>query len=82
MNIKILGSCDCSCNPLAKTAQEAVNELGLTADIEKIKDTVQMLQYGVMSSPALVINEKVKASGRMLSKEEIKKYIQEENKDC
>ena len=78
MNIKILGACACGCNPVVDITKAALAELGVDANIEKSTDVQEMLKYGVMQSPVLVINEKVKAYGKNLSKDEIKKYIEEE----
>ena len=78
MIIKILGSGCASCQKLYSTAQEAAKEIGVNADFEKIEDIRKIMSYGVMRTPALVINEKVKSFGKVPSKEEIKKYITEE----
>lgn len=75
MIIKILGmGCD-SCKKLYRTSEESIRELNIDATIEKIEDIKKIMAYGVMRTPALVINEKVKSYGRIPSKEEIKKYI-------
>ena len=58
--------------------EDILKELGVTAAVEKVKDIQTMMAYGVMKPPAVVINEKVKTMGRVPSKSEIKKYIQEE----
>lgn len=78
MNIKILGSCCGNCKKLQQLATEVVKEIGIEADIEKIGDMQKIMGYGVMSLPALVVNEKVKVFGKVPSKDEIKKYIEEE----
>ena len=78
MNIKILGSCCGNCKKLQQLTMEAVNEMGVEADIEKVEDIQKIMGYGVMRTPALVINEKVKVFGRVPSKDEIKKYIEDE----
>jgi len=57
---------------------EAVKEMGVEADFEKVEDIQKIMGYGVMRTPALVINEKVKVFGRIQGKEEIKKYIEDE----
>lgn len=54
--------------------------MGVTATIETVTDMQKILAYGVMRTPALVINEKVKFAGRTPSKEEVKRYIEEEMK--
>lgn len=77
MNIKILISC-CSDYGLKEKIDEAISEIGIDATVEKVKDMQTIMAYGVMKAPAIVINEKVKAMGRVPSKDEIKKYIQDE----
>nr|WP_319489272.1 thioredoxin family protein [uncultured Caproiciproducens sp.] len=77
MDIKVLVSC-CSDYGLKETTEEVIKELGITATVEKIKDMQKIMAYGVMKAPAIVINEKVKAMGRVPSKVEIMKYIQDE----
>jgi len=78
MNIEILGSCCGNCNKLQQLTMEAAKEMGVEANYEKIEDIQKIMEYGVMSIPALVINEKVKVFGRVPGKEEIKKYIEDE----
>lgn len=76
MNIKILGMGCCNCVKLYENAQEAVKELGIEANIEKIEDMSKIMGYGVMRTPALVINEKVVVQARIPKKDEIKKLLQ------
>lgn len=78
MVIKILGSGCANCKRLQQVAEEAVKEMGAEAEIEKVEDIQKIMGYGVMRTPALVINEKVKAFGRIPAKDEIKKYIEDE----
>lgn len=78
MNIKILGSGCSNCKKLYQLAAETVKEVGIEAGIEKVEDIQKIMAYGVMRTPAVVINEKVKVSGKIPSKEEIKKYIESE----
>jgi len=79
MNIKILGSSCCSnYNGLKETIEEVIKEMGITATIETVTDLQKVMAYGVMKAPAVVVNEKVKALGRIPSKIEIKKYLQDE----
>ncbi|GAA0740383.1 thioredoxin family protein [Clostridium oceanicum] len=75
MDIKVLGSGCCSCNSMDKEVREAVKELGLDAKVEYITDMGKVLSYGVMKTPALVIDGKVVVSGRKLSCDEVKKYL-------
>lgn len=77
MNIKILGSGCSNCKKLQAVTEEAVKDAGVDATIEKVEDIKKIMAYGVMRTPALVINEKIKAFGRIPTKDEIKKYIKE-----
>lgn len=77
MNIKVLVSC-CSDYGLKERTEEVVKEMGINATVEKIKDMQTIMSYGVMKAPAIVVNEKVKAMGRVPSKSEIKQFIQDE----
>lgn len=65
MIIKVLGPGCNNCKTLEKVTKEAVAELGLTASIEKVEDYAAIAGYGVMSTPALVIDEVVVSSGRV-----------------
>ena len=75
MVIKILGSGCSKCKKLEANAKEAVKEMGIEATIEKVEDIKSIMSYGVMSTPALVIDDEVKATGKVLSKDDIKKYL-------
>lgn len=75
MNIKILGKGCSKCKKLEENAKAALNELGLTATFEKIKSIQNIVDYGVMKTPGLIIDGKIKSTGKVLSKEEIKKLI-------
>ncbi|PXY01455.1 redox-active disulfide protein 2 [Marinifilum breve] len=76
MDIKVLGPGCKKCGTLAEAAKKAVEELAIDANVEKIDDMVKILSYGVMSTPALVINEKVVVSGKVPSVSEIKELIE------
>lgn len=71
MIIKILGSGCPNCKKLHENTEEALKSLNLEAVIEEVKDIDKIIDYGVMKTPALVIDEKVKSSGRVLSTDEI-----------
>ena len=78
MNIKILGSGCPNCQTLEEQTKKAVEELNLKdIDIEHVKDIVEITNYGVMSTPAIVINGDVKASGRIPEIEEIKNWLKQ-----
>jgi small redox-active disulfide protein 2 len=73
--LQILGSGCAKCHELAERAQAAATELGLECGIEKVSDLKQIMGYGVMRTPALVVDGAVKASGRVPSVEEIKTML-------
>ncbi len=74
--IKVLGTGCTKCKILEKTTLEVVKENGFDAEVEKVEDINQIISYGVMMTPALVVNGKVVFSGRVPSKTEIKSYIE------
>lgn len=76
MIIKILGTGCPKCKNLEKLAAEVVQENNFEAEISKVEDIMQIMNYGILSTPGLVINEKVAISGRVPSKDEIKKLIE------
>lgn len=75
MIIKILGTGCMNCKKLEENARKAVEELGLDATIEKVTEIKDIMKYGVMKTPALVVDEKVKIMGRVATSDEIKKYL-------
>ena len=75
MNIKILGTGCPKCKALEQATRSAVAEMGISADIGKVEDIVNIMGYGIMHTPALVINEKVAISGRVPSVAEIKEIL-------
>lgn len=70
--IKILGSGCAKCSALEKAVRSACSETGIDLEIEHITDFAQIASYGVMSTPALVLDGKVVAYGKVLSVEEVK----------
>lgn len=75
MKIEILGGgCD-KCATLYKSAQQAAVELGVEADFVKVEDFAEIMKYGVMTTPALVVDGKVKVAGKVPGKEEIKALL-------
>jgi small redox-active disulfide protein 2 len=76
MSIKILGSGCKNCVTLTENTKLALAEMGLQANIEKVTDLSAITGYGVMSTPALVINEKVVSSGKVLKPKEIVKILE------
>ena len=75
MEIKVLGTGCSNCKSLEKAIRVAVEESGIAADITKVEDIQQIMAYGVMRTPALVINEKVALYGRVPSMKELKEII-------
>jgi small redox-active disulfide protein 2 len=78
MEIRILGSGCRNCEKLAEEAKRGAQEAGCPAEIIKVTDMKQITSYGVLGTPGLVINGKVKSYGRIPSTKEIKKWIEEE----
>jgi small redox-active disulfide protein 2 len=75
MIVKILGSGCMNCRKLEGLARKAVDELGLDADVEKVTDTADIMGYGIMATPALVVDEEVKIAGRVPSLDEVKSVL-------
>jgi small redox-active disulfide protein 2 len=75
MNIKVLGPGCGRCQQLEKTVKEVVKELGSDATVEEVKDIKKFLDYNVMMTPGLVINEQVVSSGKVPSKAEVTQLI-------
>lgn len=77
MKIEILGSGCAKCNKTKELAEKAVKETGVDAEIVKVEDFEKILNYGVMVTPALVIDGDVKIAGKIPSLDNIKKWITE-----
>ncbi|MDD4190269.1 MAG: thioredoxin family protein [Mangrovibacterium sp.] len=71
MEIKVLGTGCAKCKALEKATKEAVEKTGLDATVTKVEDIVEIMQFGVMTTPALVVNGKVLVKGRVPSVDEI-----------
>jgi small redox-active disulfide protein 2 len=78
--IKVLGSGCPSCDKLEQDLMAVMAELNLPADLEHVRDVKQIACYGVMGSPALVINGKVVAAGRVPSKAQLKEWMRTSSK--
>lgn len=76
MIVKILGSGCKNCETLIKNTQKAFLELNIDATIEKITDFADIAKYGVMQTPAIVVDEKVLSYGKVLKTNEIKKLLE------
>jgi len=80
MEIKVLGPGCANCHTMEELAKKAVNELGIEAKVEKISDIQEIMKY-TMSTPGLVVNGKLKHSGKPLPNiEKVKTLIKEEAK--
>jgi small redox-active disulfide protein 2 len=75
LTIKILGSGCANCRRLEALAHEAAQAMGLQADFVKVTDYAEIMKYNVMSTPGLVVNEKVVSSGRIPALAEISTWI-------
>ncbi len=75
MEIKVLGTGCARCKSLEKITTMAVNELNLDVTVEKVEDIQQIMEYAVMRTPALVINEKVVMSGQVPKIAEMKEIL-------
>lgn len=74
--IKVLGSGCAKCNALEAAAAQALKELGMDTAIEHVTDFTQIAAYGVMTTPALVVDGKVVSYGKVLKKDEVVKILQ------
>lgn len=73
--IKVLGAGCKSCHEMYENAKQAVNNMGLNIEVEYITDMKKIMEYGVMSMPALVVNEKVVSQGKVLKPDDINKLL-------
>lgn len=75
MIIKVLGTGCANCKKLEENTRKAVELMGIDATIEKVTEVKDIMSFGVMRTPALVIDGKVKIMGRVPSPEDIKQYL-------
>ncbi len=75
MEIKILGPGCARCKSLEKTVINSLAELDIAADVSKVEDIMKIMEYGVMSTPALVINGKVVLKGQVPSISQVKEIL-------
>lgn len=73
--IKVLGSGCKSCHALLEASKEAVKNMGMTIEVEYVTDMEKIMEYGVMSMPALVVNENVVSMGKVLKATEVEKLL-------
>ncbi len=76
MNIKILGTGCANCRNLEANTREAARRLGIDPEIEKVEDMPSIARYGVMRTPALVVDGVVKVAGRVPAPDELGKLLQ------
>lgn len=75
MEIKVLGPGCAKCQQLEKTVREVVEELGVDVQVEDIKDIRKIMEYPILTTPGLVIDEKLVCSGRVPTKAEVTTFI-------
>ena len=80
MKIEILGTGCPKCKKLTELTEEIIREIGISAEIIKVKDINKIIDYGIMVTPALVIDGDVKVVGKIPSKHEVTKWIEEKTK--
>jgi small redox-active disulfide protein 2 len=77
VNIKVLGTGCARCNALKKAVSEVVELMQIVADVEKVEDMKQILEYPILTTPGLVIDGRVVSYGRVPGKDEIEKLIKD-----
>jgi len=77
VRIEILGTGCPKCKKVTENAETAVKELGIEAEIVKVQRIDEIMKRGIMLTPAIVVNDNVKSSGRIPDVDEIKKWIEE-----
>jgi small redox-active disulfide protein 2 len=77
MDIKVLGPGCPKCQQTEKVVKEAVAESGVAAQVEKVTDIMDIARYGVLGTPAVVVDGVVKSAGKIPSKEDIKNWIKQ-----
>ena len=75
MKVQILGTGCPKCKMLFANAEAAVKAAGIDATVEKVEKITDIMAFGVMTTPALAVNGKVKSAGKVLSEEDIKKLL-------
>jgi small redox-active disulfide protein 2 len=77
VEIKVLGPGCLKCQQTEKNVKEAVRESGADAKVDKVTDVMEIAKYGVLGTPAVVVDGNVKSVGKIPSKEEIKAWIKQ-----
>ena len=75
MDIKVLGPGCPKCEQTEKVIKEALAEAGVSATVEKVKDTLKIAEYGVFGTPSVVVDGDVKSVGKIPSKADVKKWV-------
>jgi small redox-active disulfide protein 2 len=75
MKIKILGTGCAKCHQLEQTARQVMKELAVDATIEEVKDMRKIMEYPILTTPGLVVNEELVCSGRIPSKSEVTQFL-------
>ena len=75
MEIKVLGTGCPKCKILEKNVRDAIVEMNIQAEISKVQDIIDIMNYGIMRTPGLVIDEKVVSSGHLLTVSQVKEII-------
>ena len=75
MRIQVLGTGCAKCKLMIRNTEEALRDLGLEAEVEKVTDIDAIMDHGVMMTPALVIDGEVKSVGKVLSPDDIKRIV-------
>jgi small redox-active disulfide protein 2 len=75
MEIKVLGACCGNCDKLEAMVRKVVKEFGADAQVQKVSDLKEIMRFGVMTTPGLVINGKLKVAGRLPSQAEVTSWI-------
>lgn len=77
LTIKVLGSGCANCKKLEASARKVVADLGLEAEVIKVTDTAEIMKYPILSTPGLVVNEKLVSAGRIPSEAEIAAWLKQ-----
>ncbi len=80
MKVQIFGIGCPKCRKLEANAKKAIEELGIDAEVKKVQNIKEITKFGILMTPALAIDDKIKCSGQIASPEKIKKWLQEKSK--